>query len=115
MALIPYFYESLNRNGIVIKGRQPLLNWVNTLYPGRPLNTFTEGTIYLIREMDSNELIADWVRANFDEIFINELNNWNIDENSWPAKRSYDLFREWFEVEIHSMVLDLEEEEIEKE
>jgi hypothetical protein len=42
------------------------------------------------------------------------LNNWHTDEKDWIQKRTYKLFTEWFDIEIHSMILDLEETAITK-
>jgi len=36
------------------------------------------------------------------------------DESLWPKKRILDMFRDWFDVEYHSMVLDTIDESIEK-
>jgi hypothetical protein len=111
---IPYFYDSLNRNAIVIKPRQALFDWVNSIDPDNPVTGIPEGTIYLVKERDSNEATQRWLAKHFDEIFKNELNNWYTDEKAWPVKRTYKQFKEWFEVEMHSMILDMEETEIEK-
>lgn len=112
---ILYFYESINRNAIVIKPKKPLFDWINFIYPESPVSEKEEGNIYLIREKDSNEAIEKWLKRNFDQIFQNELNDWHTDEKDWPQKRTFKIFQEWFEYEIHSMVLDLEETDITKE
>jgi len=116
MGPIPYFYESINRNAIIIKPKQPLLDWANAIFPGSPvtLESISEGTVYLVKERDSNEQIKKWLQKNFDEIFQNELNNWHTDEKDWPTKRTFKNFVEWFDVEIHSVVLDLEDDEVTK-
>jgi hypothetical protein len=109
MEPIPYYYDSINRNAIVIKPKQALFEWVNTIYPGTPVEAVLEGTVYLVKERNSNEQIEKWLQKNFDNIFQNELNNWHTDENDWPTKRTWKQFKEWFAVEIHSMILDMEE------
>ena len=106
---IPYFYDSINRNAIVVKPRQVFFDWINSIYPDDPVKDVDEGTVYLIREKESNIAIEKWLKTKFDNIFQNELNNWHTDEKDWPRKRTYKQFREWFDVEIHSMILDLEE------
>jgi hypothetical protein len=111
---IPIFYESIDRNAISIKSKKPLFDWVNSIYPDRPVDTREEGNIYLIRERDSNEEIEKWLKRNFDKIFQNELNDWYTDEGVWPQKRTFKMFQQWFDYEIHSMILDLEETEITK-
>lgn len=115
MEPIPYFYESINRNAIVLKPQEPFFDWLNNLYPKHPVHEKAEATIYLVQERDSNEEIEKWLSRNFDLFFQNELNDWHTDDKDWPSKRTYALFREWFTVEIHSMILDIEDTEIIKE
>ncbi|HSH52090.1 MAG TPA: hypothetical protein VK982_10255, partial [Bacteroidales bacterium] len=74
-----------------------------------PIVITEENNIYLIKEMDSNEHVLNWVKVNFDQIFVNELNNWYTDEKAWPQKRTYKMFSEWFDIEINSMIVDLED------
>lgn len=110
MVPIPFFYESVNRNAIVIKPKRPFFDWLKGLYPRRELVlTKDEANVYLIREYDSNEQIAAWISRNFDRFFQNELNDWHTDEKDWPQQRTFSMFKEWFDFEIHSMVLDMEE------
>jgi len=113
---IPYFYKPINRMAILIRPKQPFFDWLNTAAPepGGPINHVEEHTVYLIREMDNNDLARNWVKRHFDKLFVNELNDWITDESTWPENRNYKLFTQWFDVEIHSMVLDLEEGPVEK-
>jgi len=43
----------------------------------------------------------------FAEVFERELFGWHTDETAWPKNRNLALFREWFDIEIHSVVEDL--------
>ena len=115
MEPLPYYFDSINRNAIVVKPKEALFNWVNSIYPDSPVSGVDEGIVYLIKEKDSNYQIENWLKRNFDEIFQNELNNWHTDESAWPPKRTYRQFKEWFDVEIHSMIVDMEDDEIIKE
>lgn len=40
-----------------------------------------------------------------------ELWAWHTDETYWPKKRNLALFREWFDIEIHSEVIDMDDDE----
>ncbi len=113
--MIPVFFDCINRNAFVVKPKKPYFEWANSVFDDIP-NKFStqENNIYLIREMDSNQAIAMWIRRHFDQIFQNELNDWCTDEMKWPQKRTYKLFSEWFDIEICSMVLDLEDGPVEK-
>ncbi|HEX8038131.1 MAG TPA: hypothetical protein VF490_03230 [Chryseosolibacter sp.] len=115
MEPIPYEYEAINRNAILIRPKKPFFDWLNAIRKGqRPLLQEEENNIYLIREMESNEHIKKWIQKHFDNIFVNELNDWYTDESGWPENRTYQMFIEWFDVEIHSMVLDLEKSPVRK-
>ncbi|MGN6603609.1 MAG: hypothetical protein ACTHK8_14240 [Ginsengibacter sp.] len=112
MEPIPYYYDSINRNAIIVKPKQPLLDWINSIYPESPIETLNVGTVYLVNSGDNVEQVERWLQKNFDNIFQNELNGWNTDEENWPEKRTFKLFKEWFNYEIHDMILDMEEDEI---
>lgn len=110
MEPIPVFYDTIDRNAILVRPKRPFFDWANGVFnSGPPINEKDECNVYLIREMDSNEAVLRWVRTHFDDVFVNELNDWCTDEGRWPQKRTYVLFSEWFDVEVHSMVLDLED------
>ncbi len=112
---IPYFYQPIDRNAIIVRPKKQFFDWLNFLFPEDDLATEKQdNNIYLIREMNSNEQILNWIKENFDKIFINELNDWYTDEAEWPKSRTFEMFSEWFDVEVCSMILDLEEYPITK-
>lgn len=115
MEPVPYYFESIDRNAIIVKPKKPFFEWLNSVFPeDNAYHDKDENSIYLIREMDSNEEIRNWLKKNFGKLFENELNDWYTDEDKWPQHRTYKMFSEWFDVEIHSMVLDLEDFPISK-
>lgn len=65
---IPYFYESINRNAIVVKPKKLLFDWINFIYPDSPVSEKGEGNIYLNREKDNNVAIEKWLKRNFDRM-----------------------------------------------
>lgn len=112
---IPYFYDTINRNAFIVRPKKPFFSWVNSVFPeNEPISGNEENNIYLIREMDNNDLILKWIKRNFDDIFANELNEYCTDKNVWPQNRTYKMFSDWFEVEISSMVIDLEDDPVTK-
>lgn len=105
------YFDMVNRDAIVVKPKKPLLDWSNSLTPNeRPLLDLKEGKVYLLSEKDTPEAVERWLRRNFDKIFRSELTDWWLDENDWPQKRTFKLFKEWFDVEIHQMVVDMEDD-----
>jgi CRISPR/Cas system-associated protein Cas10 (large subunit of type III CRISPR-Cas system) len=111
----PFLYGTLNRNAIIVRPKKPFYNWLNSVYPNhKRFLQNEENNIYLIREVESLALMLKWVKKNFDEIFVNELNDWSNDEDKWPQNRNYKMFSEWFDVELSSMLIDLEDYPITK-
>ncbi len=102
------------RNAIKVKIKQPFFNWLNKLYPEDPIYSDDEDNIYLIKEMDDNESVLKWLKKNFDKIYKIELDNWHSNSKDWPANRTYKKFTEWFDIEISSMIYDMEKFPVKK-
>ena len=101
----------VKRTAVIVIPKQPYIDWANSLEEsGVKLGEeFTpEHTIYLVE--DIADYIIDKVeiiKPHFEFIFEEELNSWHRLVSNWPANRDLATFLDWFEVEIHSLVLDL--------
>jgi hypothetical protein len=104
----------LNRSAIIVRPNQPFLDWAATL-DGSDLEPDQEGdqTVYLIPEYEDDFEAAVVLSQIYDIIFEEELFAWHTDESEWPKNRSYSMFREWFNIEFHSIVEDICSYEIE--
>lgn len=111
----------LNRSAITIKAKQPFLDWLKGLPdpvdPSMTLEDLNEDrTIYLTPErVDGydDEPYAHLLPLTFEYIFETRLEAWWRDRKDWPAfEKMGDLFEDWFDVELHSMVLDANDEPI---
>jgi hypothetical protein len=101
----------VNRGVIVVKPRQPYVDWANAV-DDDPMKTTIddlrrECTAYLLPDWYDDDELERLVRKHHRFIFENELAGWSTDESTWPKRRGYATFREWFDVEHHSVVLDL--------
>jgi hypothetical protein len=104
----------LNRSAIVVKPRQPFLDWLHTADPTSRRLTLgdlvREPTIYLIPECDTEEDVHQVLCELCEEIFVEQLAGWFRDEGSWPQDRSFEVFCLWFDFQHHSMLVDLSDE-----
>ena len=73
------------------------------------------GTTILLPEFELEEDIHEWVEENAVDLFEFQLSAWTEDESAWPAVRDLATFREWFRVDIHSVVVDAGDDDIEGE
>lgn len=66
-----------------------------------------DGTAYLLPDYSyDNEQDEILVRF-YELIFEEQLAGRWPDENDWPPKRNFALFSKWFDVQFHSLVIDL--------
>jgi hypothetical protein len=106
--------SSINRCLLVTKPKQPVLEWLRTNDPGEEgyhelSDIEGDSTAYLVPEYADDEEQQEILQEFYPFIFEQELLSWDLDESAWPKNRDLDLFLEWFEVEFHSMVIDLAE------
>ena len=104
----------LNRSAVVVKPRQPFLDWLHTADPTSHRLSLRElgrePTIYLIPECDTEDEVHAALMELCEEIFVEQLAAWYTDQGTWPADRSFDAFCLWFEWQHHSLLIDLCEE-----
>lgn len=109
----------VNRAAFVVRPRQPYLDWAAALdaTEGVDLAGSLKGrvSVYLVKEDPKEEDETPPLKDYFRRIFEAELEAWSLDENEWPENLTMKLFLEWFEVVGESMVVDLEDMDIDSE
>ena len=106
--------EYVDRSLAVIKPRQPFFDWLKET-PDWDLDLTLETlrvdcSALLIPEFDEPEEAVAYIDDMFEQIFDMELASWCMDESIWPKKRTLKMFWEWFDVELHSTVIDTADE-----
>ncbi len=95
------------------------MDWINQLPD--PLENLTledladDCTTFLIPQYDREQEARQFIKRIYETIFVIELHSWITDPAYWPVRRSYEMFLEWFDVELHSEVIDTQKGKIEKE
>ena len=101
----------VNRAAVILRYKDPIVKWINEADPYEDSSEVSlvsaneDRTVYLVSDGEA-ENIDRWIRANYSVLFESELEGWYTDESLWPKKRDLKTFKEWFEIECHSMVLD---------
>ena len=110
---------SINRGVAVIKPKQPFVDWLKNLPDPMPDITLdelrTDCQVILVPERDCDPDGMKYIRANLSLIFEVMLEGYWTDEADWPVKRDWRMFKEWFDVEFHSVVDDITDDSILKE
>ena len=101
---------TVNRSAVVVTPKQPFLDWLRSA--DRTSGDLTLGdlclepTIYLIPECETDSDVCDALSDRCEEIFNEQLAGWYNDTATWPPKRSFDIFRRWFDYSHHSVIVD---------
>jgi hypothetical protein len=111
----------INRAAVILKYKEPAVAWINEADPynddpGLTIESVNEDRmVYLIRDedADSPEDVEKWIELNYDVLFESELDGWYTDEELWPKNRNINLFRKWFDVECHTVIVDTVDSPIE--
>jgi len=105
---------TINRALIVLKPKAPFVTWVNATEDGDLTYTLEEvrsdSTAYLIPEVDNDNQFKQYLRRHYSALFESELADWLRDEERWPRERDFKTFLKWFDVEFHSVIVDLADE-----
>ncbi|MEO8028079.1 MAG: hypothetical protein ABI823_16460 [Bryobacteraceae bacterium] len=96
---------------MLILPKQPFVDWINKLETGAPPLRLAELTkdpsLYLIPEFDDEAGGRAYLRESFDALFKEELAAWWTDESGWPRKRTFPLFKKWFDYQCFPLIQDL--------
>lgn len=111
---------SINRSALILRPNRPFLDWLNKL-------PFTEGekrytlqdvrddpTVYLIPDFDTAREKEEWVFDNFETFFDEQMTAWWTGKRKWPTSRTVAMFKDWFDIEILSIVDDAMDDDIEE-
>ncbi len=98
----------LNRGAIIVRPRAPYHAWAVGLDDSNMSPSDNdERTVYLIPSFEVPEQGREILEDLYLEIFERELEAWHTDESAWPTARTFEVFCEWFDIEMHSIVEDL--------
>ena len=101
--------EHLDRMALVVRPKQPYVDWANSFDDGGPEYdpSAHSASVFLINEVVDVTDIAQVVRKCWRDIFKEQLHAWMRDPGVWPRCRSRKMFLEWFDVQVCEMVFDL--------
>lgn len=102
----------INRSAVILKPKQPFIDWINKFETENIITKLKEATIYLVD--DEIDDLEKWLKKNYSDFFELELVEWNTNKKEWPQKRSYNMFKEWFNADISTFIYDLERYPIHK-
>ena len=104
----------VDRSVAIIKPKQAFADWLNAV-PGNDMDLSLNSlradcTVIMIPEFEVPEEGVSYLDEIAQQLFEMELSSWYDDTAVWPQDRSLKTFWLWFDIEIHSMVIDAVDE-----
>jgi len=103
----------VNRSVVIVRPKQPLVDWVNQTPEVKPRKKLTledmraSRTVLLVPQDTTMAQAREYVEALKPYLFEMQLNLWYRDPRTWPREKSNAPFDEWFDLELHTLVVDL--------
>jgi hypothetical protein len=101
----------VNRTVVVLRARPPYVEWANAVANGEERVELDEarsaGSAFLVPPIEHDEDAQGFVERHARALFEHELAMWMDDPATWPARRDGETFHDWFDLEVHEIVVDL--------
>lgn len=100
----------------MLRYREEALKWLKEKDPYSGMGDLTldmlneERTVYLVSDDDA-ESVDEWIEENYMNLLDFELSGHFPDDEISPEPFSVEDFLRWFQVEVHSVVVDTVEDE----
>jgi hypothetical protein len=98
--------STINRIAVTLIPTEARLDWINSFGDREmtPAEIQQEPTVFLLPEDRAGP--DSLIRRYFKTMFEEELNGWYRDARVWPKDRSFETFKDFFTIQVSSMVFD---------
>lgn len=105
----------INRTALTVSIAKPYIDWAKSLPDADHILPVigSEKTVFLVDSIENDVQFERVLKKVYAQIFEYELNSWCLDQTLWPQDRSLAMFKDWFFVQYHTVVIDLLEAPLE--
>ena len=111
--------HTINRSVAIIKPKQPFVDWINSQSSPEDMISLEDVRedcmAVLLPQYDYDQEAIGYIEKLCKWIFETHLKEEFRKKKNWPKKRDNETFKKWFDVELHSIIIDPYEDDIEKE
>ncbi len=103
--------RTINRAALIVRPKQPYVDWANSVDNDSPRAILqelrTDPSSYLVETIDLLEDFDLLIDDTWEWIFREQLNGWMRDPDLWPEGLTREMFLEWFDCELSTMIRDV--------
>ena len=103
--------DIINKAAITVIPKEPFTKWVQstdakaTEISDESILSYSR--VYHVDDSLDGDDPEKLSKRNFKVISEEELAGWYTDEEAWPKKMDLRLFKQWFHVKVHEVVVDI--------
>lgn len=93
----------------LVRPKQPYIDWANSMDDDGPQwnPDIAEASIYLVERIELLEDLPVLIDTHWEWIFADQLSGWMRDPETWPDRLTREMFIEWFECKVSTVIWDL--------
>ena len=111
LSLFAHRPRTINRAALIVRPKQPYVDWANSVDDDGSRAILQEvridPSIYLVETVGFLEDFDLLVDNTWEWISKEQLNGWMRDPDSWPERLTREMFLEWFDCELSTMIWDM--------
>ena len=92
--------EPLQKSALVLRPRDSMLSWVREVAPEAGEDQRSASVVALIPRLRPGPELDRWLEQFHETLFQEQFAAWTPEESKWPADRSLQTLREWFDIEF---------------
>ena len=104
-------HQLINKAAITVIPKEPFIKWVQSTDAEAAEisdeSILSYSRVYLVDDSLDGDDPEKLIKRNFKVIFEEELAGWYTDEEAWPKKMDLRVFKQWFHVKVHEVVVDI--------
>lgn len=107
-------FKLLNRSSVTLLPKKPFLDWIRETdkrfnKDSSWIDKFDlreDRNVYLLPEFEMLNDFEEYIKENYMQFFLIELNEFYTDDTLYPKDMSYEQFKDFFEVLFSGMLID---------
>lgn len=99
----------IDRLAVILRPKKPFIDWLNTILDEQKvLNDVVaaDPTVVLIPIIENDDELGEYIEQHYKAWLEHEFSSWCINQEDWPSRRDFEAFHEFFEINVHSLVID---------
>jgi hypothetical protein len=104
----------VDRMALIFQPKEAFMNWLKDIHKEEfskeestsEMTMVTEPTVILIPVIEDNDMFNEYIKTHYSSWLAYEFASWCENEDEWPEERDLAAFQEYFDVHVHSIVID---------